>query len=442
MKDKINKIVKWLVLAYIFLIPWQAVYIFNERLINGAKSQFLTGQIYASELFLAAIILLWLANNFDLKKISGALKNFRLQRTQNLFIIFLWLFIAYSGLSILWSADKSAGYYLWLHLLETAALLLLVLNSNLSRIKIFWAIMLSAVLQGLLAAWQFLSQDIGANKWLGISAHSAGQLGDIVIETADGRWLRAYGSFGHPNILAGFLALGLISGLLLWLEAKNSQKQLLIILVSCLIISAGIFFAFSRSAWLALALILPFLAYSGLKCFADREKRRFATLISGIISVFLMLAYLFWPLISTRADLSNRLEAISTGDRFSQITQAWAIIAQNQLWGVGINNYTVELAQIYPYMAAYGLQPAHNAGLLILAELGLIGLALLIILLILALKSTIYESNNLIYLAPLGAMLAISIFDHYFWTQYSGLMISGLALTIWLKYYNIDNHGL
>lgn len=442
MKDRINCILDWLILTYVFLIPWQAVYIFDEQLINGTKSQFLTGQLYASELILGLIAIIWLINNFSLRKISDLLKNFNLSRTQNLFIIFLWIFIAYSGLSILWSGYQSAGYYLWLHLLEAGALMLLILNSKLNRFKILWAIIISAGLQGLLAIGQFLSQDIGANKWLGIAGHSAGTLGDIVIETTDGRWLRAYGSFGHPNILAGFLMLGIIAGLLLWLESQKSRAKQLIILISCLIISAGIFFTFSRSAWLSLIIFLPIIIYSGLKKFQEKERRRFVTLITGIILTFLTFSYLFFPLIAVRSSNASRLEAISTGDRLSQITQASEIISQNIFFGVGINNYTVELAKIYPDLTAYELQPVHNSYLMIMAELGLTGMALALIIFWSVSKFSQNTLKSLIFLAPIASILIISIFDHYFWTQYSGLIMASIALTIWLKCTKIDNHDL
>ena len=440
MKNKINKIINCLILLYVFLLPWQTVYIFDEKFINGAKSQFLTGQIYGTEILLGLIAVIWLAVNFRIHKISNLTKNFKLSETKSLFIVSLWLFLAYCGLSVLWSSDRSAGFYLWLHLLEGAGLMLIILTVNINRLSLLWALLLSAGVQGLLATQQFLTQNISANKWLGIAGHSAGVLGDIVIETSDGRWLRAYGAFNHPNILAGFLVLGLISGLLLWLDDQKSRLKLLTILISCLIITAGLFFTFSRSAWLSLIIILPFFIYRGLKkiLHQNQERKRFVTLIFGIILTLATLAYIFSPLVTIRANLSNRLEAISTNDRLSQMVIAGNIISNHWLLGIGLNNYTTKLAQLNPDALAYDLQPVHNVYLLIFVELGIVGLGLLIILFYYAIKSNQKISEKILFMAPLGVILIISFFDHYFWTQYVSLMLFWLGLTIFLKHDNLD----
>lgn len=439
MNNKFDKLINWLVVATVFLLPWQTAYIFNETLINGSKSQYLTGQFHATELLLATIVIIWLANNWRLQNLFELIKSQHCFRTQNLFIIFLWLFLGYCGLSILWSSNLWASYYLWLHLLEASALTLIILNSKINRLNILWALLLASGLQGLLAINQFLSQNISANKWLGIAGHQASTLGDIVIETADGRWLRAYGSLAHPNILGGFLILGLISGLILWLENQKSRQQLLLILVTSLIISAGLFFSFSRSAWLCLMLILPLFTYFARKTLVGQEKRRFITLITGITAVFIALIFIFWPLVTVRSNLTNRLEAISASERLDQISQAKTIITSNLLFGTGINGYTSQLAINAPQLKAYQLQPIHNAYLLIMAELGLFGLAILLCFGYFIIKLSQKSSNFAIYFVPIFCFLIISLFDHYFWTQYSGLIMASLGLTILLKCIKISN---
>jgi len=434
MKKNFDKIINYLILIYIFILPWQTVYIFDEKSINGAKSQFLTGQIYGTEILLGLIAVIWLIANFKINEVPSLMKKFKITGTKNLFIISLWLFLTYCGLSILWSSDRLAGFYLWLRLLEGAGLMLIILTANINKLNILWALLLSAGIQGLLATQQFLTQTIDSNKWLGIANHSAGVLGDIVIETADGRWLRAYGAFNHPNILAGFLALGLVSGLLLWLNDQKSRLKLLAILVSCLIITAGLFFTFSRSACLSLTITLPFFVYYGFKKLPHQERKRFVTLIFGIILTLTALTYIFSPLVATRSKFSNRLEAISAVDRLSQIKITKNIIIGHPLLGVGLNNYTATLANLNPSASAYDLQPVHNSYLLILTELGLVGLCLVIILF----YSTIRLNKKDLFIAPLGIILIISFFDHYFWTQYIGLILFGLGLTIFLKDDNLN----
>ncbi|MFA5020751.1 MAG: O-antigen ligase family protein [Patescibacteria group bacterium] len=461
MAIKLKKITDWLLLIYIFLLTWQAVYIFDEKIINGFKSQYLTGQLYASEiiLWLAAVLCLInlavehrpnLANLF--KKIFKPAESQPFFSAKRLFILALWSCLAYAGLSIAWSADRSAGFYLWLHFLEGAALLMMILTVRLSRIKILWAIMLSAGLQGGLAIRQFLTQTMPAGKWLGLAYHSAANPGDIVIETVSGRWLRAYGALAHPNILGGCLLLGLIAGFWLGLHylrsaAKNSNRtrlKFLAILAINLIIAAGLFFSFSRSAWLAGVLALIAALFYSLNrwrqkdCRSLPEKTQLSILILSPLILFSLLAVIYSPLVTTRTDFSNRLEAVSGQDRISQIKESLAIIKKRPVLGVGLNNYTIALAQTRSDQPAYLLQPVHNIYLLIWAELGLIGLAAFGWLLLAAFNLFKYQSRQLQLFLPLAAFMIISLFDHYFWTQYAGIIMIWLSLTLVLNNDNLD----
>lgn len=459
MKNKFKSILDGLILIYIFLLPWQAVYIFDEKFINGFKSQLLTGQIFATEIILWLIIILYLVFSFQFS-VFKKFPAFKLGGKKQMFILALWLFLAYSGLSIFWSADRLAEYYLWLHFLEAGALLLIILTSNASIIKLLWALLLSAGLQGLLATQQFLSQAIPANKWLGIAAHSAAVPGDIVIEVADGRWLRAYGSFSHPNILGGFLVLGLIAGLMLWLHyfrspdkifiAGNSARnkfaalwlKLLSVLSVSMIASAGLFFTFSRSAWLAAGLVFILFIILSMqmirKLGSAREIFQFLLFPLGSLLLLAAFFFIFNSLILARADATNRLEAISKTERINQISESLTMIKSAPLFGTGLNNYTEKLSGFFPLRSAYQLQPVHNIYLLILSELGFIGLTLFLLLIAAALNLRL-DKKNILSLSPLAACLAIGLFDHYFWTSYAGLMIFWLSLTICAKYGNLTN---
>ncbi|MFA6526058.1 MAG: O-antigen ligase family protein [Candidatus Buchananbacteria bacterium] len=463
--NHLEKFINWIVIAFVFLLPWQIVYIFNEKFINGAKSQFLTGQLYVTELILMLIVILYLINNFRLSKLKEKLDLFDTHNKKNLFILSIWLFIAYSGLSILWSADFTSAYYLWLHLLEGAGLLLIILTFNISKTKLLWAVLFSAGLQGLLAIQQFLSQSISANKWLGIAHHSAGILGDIVVETSSGRWLRAYGSFGHPNILGGWLILGIACGFLLWLEYfKSSGKllpknlklndpqakiflkrwlKILLVLILSLVASAGLFFSFSRSAWLALVLIFLAFIFSSIRLMlalpSPKEIFQFLLLPIGIIIIFASQFFIFNSLVLIRADTNNRLEAISKNERIDQIGESWRIIKKSPLTGIGINNYTLALNKIAPNQPAYDLQPVHNIYLLIVSELGIIGLILFIFFILIAILLIHKNSKSLLLISIFPLFLIISLFDHYLWTTYAGIVIFWLALTFNLKSDNVND---
>src|SRR5207245_8556183 len=74
-------------------------------------------------------------------------------------------------------------------------------------------IAVAVVGQSLLAGWQAVAQTTAPagklfNGWAAeLTSHDQGA--SIVLLPIVGRWLRSYGRFPHPNILAGFLSLSL-----------------------------------------------------------------------------------------------------------------------------------------------------------------------------------------------------------------------------------------
>ncbi|MFA5124649.1 MAG: O-antigen ligase family protein [Patescibacteria group bacterium] len=431
----LKKILNFLIVSYLFLLPWQAVYIFAENFINGAKWQYGTGQVYLTEPLLWLIVLVFVIDQINSKGFKSLLPDFKPSKTIDKKRIAvtgaIWLFVLWSGLSIIWSPDQSATYYLWLHLLEGATLMLIILNSHLRLKNILWPLVASSWPVALLAIWQFLTQSNFSSVILGLSPHSAAVLGDTVIETGTGRWLRAYGPFSHPNILGGYLALLFGASLILWQQITwptfpsfKRESQRIFLLVSVCLIFAGLFFSFSRSAWLAALVTLILCLGYWLK-----TKNPWPQYITVMLAPFLIFAacfVIFNPLIIARADLSNRLESNSLMQRESQISQALDLIASRPLIGAGLNNYTYLLHQQSPLLPAYLLQPVHNLYLLVLAELGIIGLIIILGLFYVIIKN----GEKSPALLPLIALLVISLFDHYFLTQYIGLIIFWLALTL------------
>jgi hypothetical protein len=73
------------------------------------------------------------------------------------------------------------------------------------------AVAVMAVLQSIVGILQFSHQESIGLQMLGEPILSSYVGGVSTIEIGGGRILRAYGTFPHPNILAGFLALGLVS---------------------------------------------------------------------------------------------------------------------------------------------------------------------------------------------------------------------------------------
>lgn len=419
-----------LIFVYILLLPLQTVFIFDEKFINGAKWQFGTGAIYGTELIFWLIAFLFVFQSLkkaNSEKIRTRLKTL-IWSEQKYPLIFLWLFIAWTAASIIWAPEKSAAFYLWFKLAEGAALFLMANAINAKKENLAWPWSIAGGISGLTAFWQFISQSVLANKWLGTSLHQAGRLGDIVIETADGRWLRAYGTFSHPNILGGFCAFGLLATLSLAFEKQKKNDALLLAMI--IANSLGLFFSFSRAAWLAAAIGVILMFAHGIK----GQSRNWAKFAIAIGATFFSLSLIFFPLLAARSDLSNRLEQKSITERTGQLNDGWRAIKGRPLQGTGLNNYTYFQSESDPSLSGYELQPIHDIYLLIAAELGIIGLILLLLFVATLAGGAKISLASWAWLAT-GA--TIGFFDHYLWTQYSGIIIFWLVLTIFYKSCNV-----
>ncbi len=64
---------------------------------------------------------------------------------------------------------------------------------------------------------------------MSIAFQQAGNLGTAVIEFVDGRFLRVYGSLSHPNILGGWLVLGLVAVIFLYTTSKTPLAKIFLI---------------------------------------------------------------------------------------------------------------------------------------------------------------------------------------------------------------------
>ena len=79
------------------------------------------------------------------------------------------------------------------------------------------------------------------------------------------------------------------------------------------------------------------------------------------------------------------------------------------------------------------IEPVHNVFLLITAEIGIVGL-ILIIGLFISITIKICKAHSpqaILASATLTGLGVISLFDHYLWTLAPGRMILGLALGLW-----------
>ncbi|MFA5047975.1 MAG: O-antigen ligase family protein [Patescibacteria group bacterium] len=456
MPQNYKKVIQKLLYLFVFLLPWQMMWIFDEQFINGRKWQYGTGVIYITELilWLAAIICFFGIIKYHglsgiKQKIVARSHNFK-WNVKTVFIFSVWLLMVWSLISISWSGNHGVAFYVWFHLLEGILFLSLCLLTQAKIRKISWAVVGAGLIQAVLAIWQFANQEVVANKFFGLASHRPELAMDIVVENFFGRWLRAYGGLAHPNILGGFLVGVMLIILFLYFtggrQTINDWLKRIFLAVSLVIVEIGLFFSFSRSAWLSAIIgLIAFVLFLILNKSVDtnwpiKKDRKFfydlTRIIFYLVFTGIILLFIYQPLLSSRVASGGRLEQRSNEERILYTQQAGQIISSHWLLGTGLGNYTYELSQSYPQNNGWELQPVHNIFILILSELGLVGL--LAFLGVLATSMVLAIKRNRLFLGLALMLVIVGFFDHYLWTQYFGLIWWWLVL-VYLT--NSDSHN-
>ena len=289
-------------------------------------------------------------------------------------LIFVWC----AALSLTQALSWREGLPEWFKWVEYAVLYL-VATQVLNRRSATWtlvALLVAGTLQTALGAYQFFYQ--------------AGPQAFIL----QGRFLRAYGSFGQPNPYAGYLGYLFPVAASLTLSAfgrwrKMRQPIHLALAVACgattVTLLMGIIMSWSRGAWLgAIA--------GGVVVIAVRSRRSAALIAGALIALALVIATFgtgWMPqIISGRiSDLGNytsgpdptRTEITDANfavlERLAHWQAGQRMFADHPWLGVGIGNYGAAYENYAPAHWYLPLGHAHNVFINFLAEVGAIGFA-------------------------------------------------------------------
>jgi hypothetical protein len=278
------------------------------------------------------------------------------------------------------------------------------------------------IVQGSLAIMQFVAQYAPASKWLGMAAHDPSVPGAIVIETASGRWLRAYGSFPHPNMLGLYLALAVIAAAII--ASKTHARERWPYVCALPILAAGLFFSFSRGAVLALVVGAATL----LVVMGDRGKgwvrgKALAALAIALLT-FLVLSMIVREPLATRAAAKGRLEARSVTQRIDAFRDARTLFVTAPVFGIGPGMSVPAIAWIDQGRREWWqYEPVHDLPAVIAVETGAVGLALWLAFVL----SALVAGRRSPALPLAAAVLAAGIFDHFLWTTWQGQLLFWLS---------------
>jgi hypothetical protein len=341
----------WVYSIFVLSLPLSIYMPMGQPAAEGVLPMYVTPGIYLSDFAAFIVILaggvLWLKRPDRLKGMGGI--------TMPLFLL-----VALAALSIPWAISPKLALYSVSRWLLSFLLYLALVQMDLLTEKVTMVFLVGLALHAVIGLVQVLHQ--GAIGLPGELIPGWDQSRVAAIQLGDEWWLRAYGLTFHPNVFGGFMMVGLILGLPLLRRPAVIPLWMLFFV--------GLLLSFSRSAWMATILILPFVA--GWALWRRRDMRRPILVAVGILVLLgTIFSLLQFEQIQTRLSLfATSSELGSWLGRGELIATAFRAIESRPLTGLGAGNFPLAVLltdiQEIPH-------PVHNVPLLLAAEIGILG---------------------------------------------------------------------
>jgi len=420
---KVINLEKIIFYIFIFYAPFQTrVIVKTEAIFNEWTSTF----FYGTDI----LIILLLA--------FGARRIFLFLKKPCVVDFVLAGFIFSIFLSVFGAENKPLAFYRTIKILEFVGLYYYIassLNLVFNFSDALKAIFFSGIFQGVIAFLQAIFQQSLGLKFLGESILQTNFQGVAVVATAGTKFLRAYGTLPHPNVLAAWLFLAIFS-FYFWYLYEKQKRPIWIVLITYPFLLFSLFFTFSRvmiGLWLmGLILRLIFVSVKRKKYQLGLifRKRLFFLVIVTVFSV-LVFSFFYWPQVKSRLAVSFDELAVSERIFYNEI--AGKITLSKPLLGVGAGNFVWHMLRNVDLDKPYLYQPAHNIYLLIASENGLPSLVLFLLFLV-VLSYTFIKKTELAMLHYLSlfivfvSILAAGLFDHFLWSIQQGQILLWVLL--------------
>src|SRR5579885_1554806 len=376
-------------------------------IVQGLRVDYLAPTMYVTDVLLLILFFIWLLRIFffrSRKHESGIKRGCQLlnSRRKTLTHTFLFLIPAfYLLLTIFLSGSHGNSWYYFFKFLEVSFLAYYIATTVKTAKQLQMLVLafsLATIFESCLAIGQYVHQSSlnGIFYFVGERTFTQDTPG-IANAVINGHLLlRPYGTFSHPNVLAGYLVCSLILGSF-FLNQKSRLKNhgiwyQSLLSISFVLGSIALVSTLSRTAIIAwivvVAVRLSLLCkWHGLKrenqvarnLFIPALSRRMIhnslfliqLLIAGI--VFFFIASLFFQSILPRF-LQTNLTDESVTQRLQLLQESLHMLQTHLLFGVGLGNFLPMLAKQNKLISlTFGLQPVHNIFLYVASETGLIG---------------------------------------------------------------------
>jgi len=374
-----------LVYLFIFLLPIQlGLHFFpSYAFIDGIRIDYLDPTLYLTDIIAVALII----TNY---------KNIVLPKTKLSSVLIITLVI-----NVIFSLSPLVTIYKSIKYLEIFLLFLIFSKINLKPKRLLIIFLFSTTIQVVLVLAQFLTKRSLQNVFyfLGERYFSISTPGIAKIVINGVEFLRPYGSFSHPNSLAGFFLA--IHVFVLWNNAyKNTPLLKNLTLAATAIL---VFMSFSKITILLLA--VAYVLY-GFKNYKTCKICSIGKAVSMIIIAGLFLMFKGDP---------NTIQK-----RVLLMSHATQIFINNPLEGIGIGNYVIAESNFPNPFSYVFIEPVHNIFLLYLTEAGLV-LTFLTGVMIFPFLKRLW--NNEVARNVMMVVVVTGLFDHYWLTLQQNLLL-------------------
>lgn len=386
-----NTVSNFLLYILIFLLPTQLGkhFFFDFSYVSGVRVDYLAPTVYLTDLMAFGLILINRQRVFSFFK-------------QKKILIFLCLLL----INIIFSRSKPIALYTFIKLVELIAVYVVFNRNLLKPVYLIWAFLGGGLIELTLALIQFITKHSiqGIFYFLGERYLTLSTPGVAKTAFSGVEFLRPYGTFSHPNSLAGFYLL------LYFFVLTNTKFGSYRLVKNALLFVSSLLILISFSKVAIGVLVLLNLAYlwqhrSSLSCRFCFFSRLTTLVVTGLV---------FLSVSNDPLTIKKRLEL------FSQ----WAnLIPYHWLTGVGIGSYVSAIGINKNFSLDTLNQPVHNIFLLALAELG-IPLSIVTILLWKNWLIGFIRNNIFVVLA----IIITGLFDHYWLTLQQNQLLLGTIL--------------
>ncbi|QQR77196.1 MAG: O-antigen ligase family protein [Candidatus Moraniibacteriota bacterium] len=412
--------------TFVFLLPWQTVWIFREVFVDGEKWQYATIGMYVSDIVLVAFAIFFY--------LCASRETWR-ELSRDVFVRIFVALLAWSLLSTLWAINRELALLsVWRVFLMTLVYVCMRYGGVSFR-KTIAMFLFSMTVQAGLALSQWVSQFVFSSSLFGIAQHDPSQWGTFVLKTESGRFLRAYGGFEHPNVLGGALAMAILFGV--WLSVTARRLCVRVALLGMTVVSSfALVVTFSRSAWMALGcgggvLFLGLINLNRRIIAVRKVAQRLAISLFFVGTSFSLGFLLVRDIAMSRFSDETLAREGSLSDRAVYMEQALVAIREHPILGVGGGNFTAFSMERFPDAGAFvgAFQPVHMVPILVFVELGVIGFVLFLLLFAFGFARA-WKQRNVLSLSILFALVPMLLIDHWLWSGHFGALFLGFLLGV------------